>query len=204
LNKKPVLNDKNEFILNYRVKNMMKLLFITLLLITSYPSFAEEKLTFDEKIENADVIFIGNLKERFEKLDTVTLSNGETTENVYTTHVFNIDEVLKGHLEGKTVSVKLLGGCDREVKRCGKYNRFTYSFYGEPEETALLFLSFDELNNYYYSTQDRKTAFLVHGNIEIITDTDWVPIMAATNKANPKYDTITVDDLKKKIEAKDE
>ncbi len=183
---------------------MTKLISMMCLLILVNYSYAENKLTFDEKIEKAELIFVGKLTDRFEKLETIKLSNGETSNRVYTTHIFNISEVLKGQFGKEMISVKLLGGCDSELNKCDKYNRFTYRYDGDPNETALLFLSYDDLNKFYYSIQDSETAFLVHGSIEVITDPDWVPIFASVSKTSSEQDNITLEVLRNKLEANDE
>ena len=55
-----------------------------------------------------------------------------------------------------------------------------------------------------HSTQDDKTAFLIHGKIEVITDTDWAPIFAPISKTNHKQDTVTLDIFRNKIDTNNE
>ena len=179
------------------IKSIFLLLFVNL-------TYAEAELTFDQKINNSEVIFIGKLSERYEQMETIILKNGESVDKVYTTHIFNIEELLKGQLKNKTISVKLAGGYDSVLKKGGKYNRNTYSYYGEPLETALLFLRYDKMNNFYYSTYDNKSAFLIHGSIEVITYGNWAPIFAYTNKGSPEKDTVTLGILRSKIGTNDE
>jgi hypothetical protein len=178
---------------------MIKIISNILLLLTVNFTYAESVLTFDENINNAEVIFMGQLIERYEQMESIILKNGESVDKVYTTHVFNIVELLKGQLKNETISVKLSGGYDSVLKINGKYNKNAYHYYREPLETALLFLSYDKLNNFYYSTYDNKSAFLIHGSIEVITDTGWVPIFAPTSKEKTDEDTVTLDILRSKI-----
>lgn len=176
---------------------------VFILLIVNF-TYAENKLTFDEKINKAEVIFIGKLTERYEQMESILKKNGESVDKIYTTHIFEIEEVLKGQLEDENISVKLLGGYDKELKKGAKYNKNTYAYYESPYETALLFLNYDELNKFYYSSLDNDTAFLIHGSIEVISHTNWVPIFEAISKKNPEEDTVTLDILRKKIGAKNE
>lgn len=181
--------------MNKKINSLILLLSVNL-------SYADNKLTFDQKITKSGVIFIGKTIDRYEQMESIQLDKDNSIEQVYTTHVFIIEDVLKGHFDDKTISVKLRGGCDEGLGKCGKYNVNTYYFEEEPLERVLLFLSYDKLNNFYYSTYDNKSAFLIHGSIEVITDTEWVPIFAPTNKEKTDEDTITLDILKNKIGAK--
>ena len=132
----------------------MKLLItlIYLICIVNY-SFAENNITFDENIQNSEVIFIGKLIDRYERLESIVINKGENKDMVYTTHVFNIEEVLKGSLTGNTIAVKLRGGYDSDLKIGAKYNKDVYYYDKDDDiQRALLFLNHDKLNDFYHST----------------------------------------------------
>lgn len=177
---------------------MNKIIIFVLLSIYICDSRAVTELNLEENVHNSELIFIGNIIKYYEQMETIKVSEKNkmvSKKIVYTTFGFTIENILKGEFSQDVVEVRQKGGCDEDLDICSDSSEEGYYYdYEEPIGKVLLFLKKDKLNNFYYSTDDYKTAFLVHGSIEVITYSNNALIFALIK--GKERDIITLNDVK--------
>ena len=135
----------------------------------------------EKHIEKAQLVVKGIVSKKYSKkeeylLKQFSMSNGVISEErvsvngIYTTFTIEIDEVLYGSHDEKTIEIKMLGGCDDE----GVCLRLSSNYDYEINNNVLLFLNYDDVNKIFQSTDNGITAFLVHKNGQLNRAADLV------------------------------
>ncbi len=134
-----------------------------------------------------------------------SMSNGKISTSrqmvkaIYTTFTIQINELLRGEYDTPTIEVKMLGGCEEN----GSCFRMSSHYQYEVSDEVLMFLNYDEVNDFFHSTSNGITAYLVSENDELMRAGDF---MTLDNNGSiiPRKDhkhSLSVDELKQVIEA---
>jgi hypothetical protein len=141
-----------------------------LILLTNdvYSSLMIE-VPISEEINESTLIIKGKIVNKYTKMENIKQyyykRNGEIAESrikefLYTTFVFDIDEVLYGSYQNKTIEVKLQGGChDNGICESSSWD---YDF--NKGEKGVIFLKNIYRSNHYMSTAGSYSAFFLTEN----------------------------------------
>ena len=148
---------------SYKIKIALIVLLFT---ITVYATTWIE-VPINDEIDEAVLIIKGTLDRKFTKIESIKMDyinkNNEimysVPESIYTTYIFNVEEVLKGKYINPKIEVKMFGGCVENI--CDNYS-FTYNY--QIGEQAVLFLHYFPNTKIFKVTQSAKTAFRFDNN----------------------------------------
>lgn len=107
-----------------------------------------------EDINEASLIVKGKLIDKYVKQESLD----GIRYKVFTTYVFEIDDILKGEYSKNTINVKMFGGRD---EKAGKWDSNPFSYKYNIDDTAVLFLANYKNTKFFKVTQSSNTAFLV-------------------------------------------
>jgi len=162
-------------------KRILLLLLISAIILCPVYASVYIEQPIEKHIEKAQLIVKGIVSKTSSKkeeylLKQFTMSNGVISEDrisvngIYTTFTVEIDEVLYGSHDKKTIEIKMLGGCDDE----GVCLRLSSNYDYEINNNVLLFLNYDDVNNFFQSSENGITAFFVHKNGQLDRAADLV------------------------------
>lgn len=192
---------------------MKKRIFLPLLFnfIVCCPIYASVyiKQPIEKYIEKAQLIVKGTvIKKQAKKeehlLKQYSMKNGVLSENrtavnaVFTTFTVKIDEVLYGSHDKENIEIKMLGGCNDK----GSCFRLSSNYDFEINSNVLLFLNFDPLNNFFHSTSNGITAYLVHKNGQLVKAGEFLEFDNKNSVIQEiqNVNSLSVEQLKRKIE----
>jgi len=159
-------NEKTPLPLTAKV---ISIIFIILLVVTGNANAARTGVfSLENDIIDAELIVRGKLVNTFSRSENIprTMQDGNheilehIPSSIFTTYIFNVEEVLKGKYEKENIKILMLGGCDDELGMCVEYS---FNYYYEVGEQAVIFLTKSN-NNYYKANEGAKSAYSIKNN----------------------------------------
>ncbi len=121
--------------------------------------------SLEDHIDEAELIITATLYEQYSKKELLTHSafNNESflinaDQPVLTTHVFQIQQILKGDYVKRYIEVKTLGGCDPLSNECESLGHNITFAQNQP---VMLLLKHEKANNTYQMASPHCSAFLL-------------------------------------------
>ena len=190
-----------------KIKNKLFLVIALFFFMNTHSSTTPWK-PLSIQIEVAEIIFKGVVVDIYSQVEPDIKSQYSQYENgkvvrtwegkpqIFTTFVFKINDILKGEYLDDQIEVKMLGGCDDTS--CVDYS-FGYRY--KRNDTAVMFLSLNEKNN-YYKKSDYSSPYTLKGSLELLTLEGHITYIQELNKNNKIVlkDVLTLDILKNQIE----
>jgi hypothetical protein len=133
-----------------------------------YSSFIVE-VPLEEEVEEAILIIKGKVVKKYSKIENIKhyyydrnrdIKESKVKDRIYTTFVFNIDDVLYGAYENNSIEVKMQGGC-YDTGIC-EGSSWDYDF--DIEEQGVIFLKHIYKSKYFTSTAGSYSAFAIDEN----------------------------------------
>ena len=178
---------------------LMKIVKITILfciISISNKLYAENEVSIQERINNAELIVVGDFKSYYQQFEQKTLMENNEIKNqsfICEVYIFSVNKVLKGIYKSKTIEIKLVEECERTTKNYPNDNDREIVANDEEENGhTILFLKKDLPKNLYYSPYGFESLLMVHDTIEVVTDSSLGLVF--TNNMQ-KQDVMTLNDL---------
>jgi len=159
---------------NYKTTSFILL---TILILSFQLNASSNPSHLNSFIDKSDLIIHVELIDKFSKKESMllTYSINETNEviskdvminDIFTTYIFKIKEVLSGDYNDPTIEVKMSGGCDEEEDICLTVSiNYEYSL----NQEGVIFLKYDNTSGNYFSYSASRTAFKVGRNNTLYT-----------------------------------
>ncbi|TDR23478.1 hypothetical protein [Marinicella litoralis] len=164
--------------------------------------------SIESLIDSADLIISGKVENKSSQSEDVivelqTKENNKistrkvNTRTPMTSFVIKIDEVIKGQHSEEFVTVKMEGGCGDDGMCLEDSTNYNY----QVNDNIVIFLKFDQDNNYYYSSDGNLTAFKQNENKNIYREDNFKFIEKNTNIVRNETNKLilSIDELKSKV-----
>lgn len=157
----------------------------------------ESQLIIKGKVINKEARNEEHLLNQYSVSQGVASVDRKNVKGIYTTFTVQIDEMLRGKHDDQSIEVKMLGGCDEK----GKCFRLSSNYDYQINDEVLIFLNYDEVNDYFQSTSNGITAYVIWKNGKLVKAGDYIPVDSIHSAFFEKEQNrlISVDELKKVI-----
>jgi len=150
---------------------------LTMIMLSFHLNARSSLSHMDTFINKSDLILHVELIDKFSKKENmlqtfsiqengIAVSKDIMVNNIYTTYIFEVKEVLSGNYNDTTIEVKMSGGCDVEEDICLTVSiGYEYTL----NQEGVIFLRYDNTGGNYFSYSATRTAFKIGRNNTLYT-----------------------------------